>query len=64
MGHAKPKPLKIHIERMGGVRVDPKEFFAQPKVKETIKKMKKMDIVGKKLDDKTLFPRKPAKNSK
>ncbi len=47
----KVKPLKIHVGKMGGVRVDVKEFFAQPEVQRKMKGMQNMDIVGKKLDD-------------
>ena len=46
------KPLKIHIGKRGGVRVDADEFFSQPEVQEKLKKMKDMTIVGTVLDDK------------
>lgn len=45
----KVKPVEMRIDPNGGVRVvDMEAFFAQPKVQETIKKMKEMDLVEKK----------------
>ena len=55
------KPLKIHVGITGGVRVDADNFFDQENVKERLKKMEEIHIVGKKLDDKTLFPKTPEK---
>ncbi len=48
-GEKKPKPLKIHVSKIGSVRVDAKEFFAQPEVIRQIEELSKLDIVGKKL---------------
>ncbi len=50
----KAKPPKIHVGKMGGVRVDVKEFFAQPEVQRKLKMMQDMDIEGKTLDDLTV----------
>lgn len=44
-------PLEIHVGKTGSVWVDPVVFFAQPEVQATIKEMKKMKIVGIKLDN-------------
>jgi len=55
----KPKPLNVHIGKYGGVRVDPKEFFADPEVREQIELMRKTDLVGKKLD----FKKHPSEKS-
>lgn len=41
---------KIYVGKHGGVRVDAKEFFAQPDIKERREAMAKMNIVGLKLD--------------
>lgn len=46
----KLKPFKIHIGKYGGVRVDPKEFFADPEVQRQVKLMKEYDILGKERD--------------
>jgi len=46
----KLKPFKIHIGKYGGVRVDPKEFFADPEVQEQMRLLRETDLVGKKLD--------------
>ena len=52
------KKPKIHVYSAGGVRVDAKEFFAQPDVQKRLKKMKEMDIVGIKLGGKVVDPNK------
>ena len=45
------KPVEIRVEENGGVRVvDMDAFFAQPKVQDTLKLMKRMDLAGKKLN--------------
>ncbi len=59
-GEKKPKPLKIHVSKIGSVRVDAKEFFAQPEVIRKIEAMSKVDIVGRKLDFKMRPPAKKA----
>lgn len=55
----KLKPLNVHIGKYGGVRVDPKEFFADPEVQRQMKLMKETDLVGKKLDFKKHPPGEP-----
>ena len=59
------KPLTIHIGKMGGVRVDADEFFAQPEVQKQQEILRRMDLAGKKLVGDKLIPmnRKPRKAS-
>ena len=56
MKKSKVKPLKIHIGRAGGVRVDADEFFAQPEVQKRQKIMRELDIAGKRLNGNKLEP--------
>ena len=57
------KPVEIRVEENGGVRVvDMDAFFAQPKVKETLELMKRMDLAGKKLNGNKIEPQKDAQS--
>ncbi len=66
----KEKPIRIDVGLTGSVRlIDVDAFFEQDKVKNTIKRMSEMDIVGKKLNGnithpKNKFSKKPSENSK
>ena len=42
-----PITFEIHVGKGGGVRVDPKEFFADPEVKRKIEEMRKYDVLGR-----------------
>ncbi len=52
----KVKPLKIHVGKNGGVRVDAKELLAQPGVQKRLKFIKEMNLAGKKLVGNKLVP--------
>jgi len=41
----KHKRLNIHLSKIGSIKVDAKEFFAHPDVKEKLRKMKEIDFV-------------------
>ena len=56
MKKSKVKPLKIHVGKTGGVRVDADEFFAQPEVQKRQKVMRELDIAGKRLNGNKLEP--------
>ncbi len=60
----KEKPIRIDVGLTGGVElIDVDAFFQQKKVKDTIERMSKIDIVGKTLSGNPT-PRKLSKNSK
>ena len=56
MAKDKVKRPKIHIGKMGGVRVDAAEFFAQPEVQRRRAEMRKLNIAGKRLNGNKLEP--------
>lgn len=58
------KKPKIYVGKNGGVRVDAKEFFAQPEVQTRLEKMKEMNIVGMKLEMKDAPPNKDLRKQK
>ena len=62
MANDKVKRPKIHIGKMGGVRVDADEFFAQPEVQRKREEMRKINIAGKKLNGS--IPKPPDTTSK
>lgn len=59
------KPVEIRVEKNGGVRVvDMDVFFAQPKVKETMELMKKMNLAGKRLNGNKIEPQEDTQSGK